>query len=143
MSIHVLMIRYVGSGHSNVALGGLYLHAVPKPASASACSSPFSGLEAPCGLLGQDHPSARQSSPQSGGIGSDPVFNRLSPLFNAALNMSEWYNSSTDAGEVDPMTGLPYAFFPLHGLKGTSFVIIAVWVITIRVELCSHCNSLF
>ncbi|GFH16450.1 PKD_channel domain-containing protein, partial [Haematococcus lacustris] len=53
-----------------------------------------------------------------GGIGSDPVFNPRSSLYNPQLNASDWYNSSAGAGELS-MTQVPYAFFhhPLPGLE--------------------------
>ena len=43
----------------------------------------------------------------------------LSPLYNSALNASDYYNISTDYEELNPNNGMPYGFFhhPMEGLS--------------------------
>ncbi|KAG1670027.1 hypothetical protein FOA52_011183 [Chlamydomonas sp. UWO 241] len=52
-----------------------------------------------------------------GGVGSDPVFNQISTLYNKVVSMSDHYNMSDGSPEVNNVTGLPFGFFhtPLKG----------------------------
>ncbi|EFJ51847.1 hypothetical protein VOLCADRAFT_87436 [Volvox carteri f. nagariensis] len=45
-----------------------------------------------------------------GGIGNDPVFSRVSSLYDATLRSSDWYNMTEGSPEINPL-GLPYGFF--------------------------------
>ena len=100
--------RCVGAGCTNRILSGLFVHVTHK--------APFCDHSSRFLNLGPACPSPSASI--KGGIGSDPFYNNISPLYNSALNASDWYNTSLAAGEINPQTKLPYGFFPHSGLPG-------------------------
>ena len=126
-------MRCVDASCTNTMLGGLFLHATHKPATrtplASApgeevlvssnlireCqSSRFSSLVAICDNQGGSPVvatltlEAGQGKPRP--IGVDPVFNPNKLLYMPGLDPSSYYNMSSPL-EVNPLTGLPFAFF--------------------------------
>ena len=82
------------------------------------CDSGYAALAALCDahntktIAGQSITSVEYM----GGVGNDPVFNTLSSLYDAVLakQPANWYNTSEAAGDVSPVSGLPYGgFIPL------------------------------
>lgn len=69
-----------------------------------------------------------------GGIGSDPIFNSISPLYNADMDSSSYYNTTEGSNEVNPNTGLPYGFFhhPLTGYEDGYPLLISGYLSEIR-----------
>ncbi|KAJ9522781.1 hypothetical protein QJQ45_019807, partial [Haematococcus lacustris] len=113
--------RYAGTGGHNKVLAGLLLHVVRKPLSAlsdtsrSTCSGSALGSKLDPACSGRR---TYSSLSDLGGFGTDPVFNSRSGLFNAHLDVSDWYNASAGSGELSS-TQAPFAFFhhPLPGLE--------------------------
>ncbi|KAJ9522297.1 hypothetical protein QJQ45_008126 [Haematococcus lacustris] len=113
--------RYAGTGGHNKVLAGLLLHVVRKPLSAlsdtsrSTCSGSALGGKLDPACSGRR---TYSSLSDLGGFGTDPVFNSRSGLFNAHLDVSDWYNASAGSGELSS-TQAPFAFFhhPLPGLE--------------------------
>ncbi|KAG1675992.1 hypothetical protein FOA52_014236 [Chlamydomonas sp. UWO 241] len=127
------LARFVGSGYSNRVLSGLLLHTVRR--------SVASVTEEVCKNASSDEMELRMRVCQStaypalvtacrneavsttvayvdgGGVGSDPVFNQLSSLYNKQVSMSDFYNMSDGSPEVNNVTGIPFGFFhtPLKG----------------------------
>ena len=46
-------------------------------------------------------------------------FRSLSPLYDASVSVSDYYNNSKHSDDINTNTGLPYGFFhyPMEGLK--------------------------
>lgn len=128
-------IRCVDPGCTNTLLSGLFLHATHKPATLTPpasnsttdaatlvpsdmvdeCrSSRFSSLASVCSnqggspIVSSSTMKASQGRPRP--VGVDPAFNPSSTLYNPNLDPSLYYNMSSPL-EVNPLTGLPYAFF--------------------------------
>lgn len=127
--------RAVDSRRSNLILSGLYLHltrlpqiispsfparfaSVPQSIAQECSLSRFAPVIAQCQTiqsLAQISSSLTRVS-STHPFGSDPAFNYLSPLYDPTLSASDWYNT-TSTDEVNPLTGLPYAFFH-HPVQG-------------------------
>ena len=109
----------------NVILGGLFLHTVRRSvleanlqiggmsnATRVACSqSRFGSLVAVCE---NDDYDSLPSNPDLSPVGSDPAFNPSTPLFNAALIASHFYNTSSEVSPIHlPRYHCPSSPFPL------------------------------
>ncbi|KAG1660944.1 hypothetical protein FOA52_005525, partial [Chlamydomonas sp. UWO 241] len=127
------MARFVGSGLGNRVLSGLLLHTVRRPLASLVeevrTSASASGMEARprvCRSTGypglvtacrDEAVSTTVAYVDGGGVGSDPVFNPLSMLYNKQVSMSDFYNMADGNPEVNNVTGMPFGFFhtPLKG----------------------------
>ena len=104
-------VKCLDASCSNVILGGLFLHTVLRSAheanlqtggmsnaTRAACSqSRFASLVSVCNDE-YDYLSI-SSSQDLGPVGSDPVFNPSTPLFNVALVASDFYNTSSEVSD--------------------------------------------
>ncbi|GFH17039.1 PKD_channel domain-containing protein [Haematococcus lacustris] len=117
--------RYIGSGSANKVLGGLMLHLVRKPLTSlpNAANNTHADNECHASRYTKRLTAACQGAvtltalQDLGGFGSDAVFNPRSLLFNPALNISDWYNTSVGSPDISGL-GEPFGFFhhPLPSL---------------------------
>ncbi|GFH27228.1 PKD_channel domain-containing protein [Haematococcus lacustris] len=115
--------RYVGTEKHNKVLGGLMMHTLRTPVglqhfqTGADVDCPSQQLVQGLGATCLARLAASSGLLDLGGFGTDPVFNPRSTLFNAALDVADWYNTSADSPDMSPQ-GSPFAFFhqPVPGM---------------------------
>jgi|LauGreSBDMM110SN_4_FD.fasta_scaffold12939_3 hypothetical protein len=60
---------------------------------------------------------------------------RLSPLYQASADASDYYNTSEHSVDIDPNSGFPYGFFhhPMEGMKDGYPVVVSAGISEKRV----------
>lgn len=106
----------VGGTKANILMAGVLLHQKRRDStvgeSDGSCDSIFWGLSSRCEgsirrtLVGQTGTSGHMVS-----VGTDPVFNTRSQLYNSLATASAFYNVTPEANEVNSVSGAPHGFF--------------------------------